>query len=300
MHQIDIAGMNYTDISAAELHVYFRGDAAATLNSYYTLVLPIKIGTGIGTDFFSSLGMIQRSRPTLASVLSEDTPMIMYRGTNLEGRVKDAKTACSNAVNKVNYLVALKPLFMLPKDLTRFKRRLEKEAVYIGPVVANEPIADVKLPLITYIPSLVLTTTKVKTMKYGYEETAQVKCRPLNRTRDIKGSKVFVGGPGEYRSLKDELDAADNATNGLQESAASTDVSSIETTLAIVLGVVIGVMLFSMIAWFWFKRTEKKFSINIVRTAYSKVKSAITKTASSAANATATATTGAAAAAATP
>jgi hypothetical protein len=276
MHHINIPDMKYIDISAAELHIYFRGETTATTNSFYTLVLPIKIGEGTGTDFFASLGVLQRSRPTLSSILSEDTPMIMYKGTSLEGRTKDAKTACSNAVNKVNYLVALKPLYMLSADLVRFKALLAKETVYKGPVIANEPIANAKLSLITYIPSLTLTKSKVKKVADGYEETAQVKCRPLNRTRDIKGSKVFVGGPGQYRTLKEELEAADTALNGLGEPAASTDVSRIESVLAIVLGVLLGLVIFGIIVWWWLGRTEKKFKINSILTSISRLKEDIT------------------------
>lgn len=279
MHTINITGMKYADISGAELHVQFRGETTATTNSYYTLVIPIQIGKGIGTDFFSSLGVLQRSRATLGSILSQDTPLILYKGTSLEGRTKSAKTACSNAVNKVNYLVALKPVYMLATDLSRFKTLLAKEAVYKGPVVATEPVPDNKLALISYIPSLTITKSKVKKAAAdGYEETAQVKCRPLDRSRDIKGSKVFVGGPGQYRTLKDELSAADNAMKGLEEPDATTDVSRIETILAIVLGVLLGVVFFSVIAWFWFTKSESKYKKNSLLYAVSRLKEDLTDT----------------------
>jgi hypothetical protein len=254
MHSINVTGLQYKDLSAAELHVQFKGDTDATRSSYYTLVVPIKIGEGQGADFFASLGNLQRTRPTFGSILSEDTPLIMYKGTDLAGRLKDTASTCSNDVQKVQYLVALRPLFLRFSDLTRLKAKLP--TTYVGPVQATMPIQSAKLPLISYIPSILLTKSTVpKKIVNGYVEQAQVKCRPLNQSEDIKGSQVYVGGPGKYKTLKDELQDAADLSKMLEGPEATADVSRIETILAIVLGVLLGVFLIAVVIW-WGLRKE--------------------------------------------
>ncbi len=217
---------------------------------------PIKIGEGNGADFFASLGQLQRERPTFGSFLEKDTPLVLYTGTSLEGRVKDSASACTNDVQQVQYLVALKPLFLRFSDKTRLYARLTGiGSPYTGPVQAKMPITSVKLALISYIPSILLTEpTMPKKIVNGYVETAQVKCRPLDQSRDIMGSKVYVGGPGPDRSLKDELQNAADLSKMLGGPEATADVSRIETILAIVLGVALGAFLIAVIVWWAFRK----------------------------------------------
>ncbi len=285
MHYLHIDGMPYADISGAELHVRFKGETVATQNSLYTVVLPIKLAeTGAGVDFFASLGSLQRSRPTLGSVLREDTPMLLYRGTDLEGRTKSAAVAagateprCEDTVNKVNYLVALKPLSMRQGDLTRFRRLLTSPTYTTGPIQAtdaNRP--NLKINLITYISSIKVTSatkaTAKKTIQNGYVETEQVKCRPLDRSRDISGNMIYVGGPGGYTTLKSELDGTvAGRMAGLEEPDVSTDVSRIETIMAITFGIVLSVAVIGVAVWWWFNRSEAKYNKNILVQALSYV-----------------------------
>jgi hypothetical protein len=259
MHSITVPGMTATDTSGVELQVKFRGETSATNNSYYTLVLPILVGDGVGAEFFASLGVLQRSRPTLASILSNDTDMLLFKGVDIGGRtVKNA--VCDNALlQKVFYLVALKPLAMRVADYMRLKAQATAADVYIaskGPVVANAIYPTAKQSLISYIPNIIVTksaTTKTASASTAYVETAQIKCRPLNVSRDIKGDRIYVGGPGQYTTLQDELAGAADPTLGIGEPEGTFDVSRVESILAIVLGAIVGIVIISLIAWHVFK-----------------------------------------------
>lgn len=260
MHHIDVSGVvKFADISDAELQVKFRGDTSATLNSFYTLVIPINTKiTGKGVDLFASLDTLGRSKPTMGSVLPTG-PFLMYKGVDIDGlTVSNKNSACADTRQKVNYLVSLTPLHMLPVDLIRLKKRAgvtdtssEGNAAKAGTSVTT------KLPLLSYIPSITVNSSLVpKTVQNGYVQTAQVKCRPL-AAGDIKGDKVYVGGPGTYRSLEEELKTGGDPTGALTVPDASFDVSRVESILAITIGVIVGIVVVSLIGWGVFRMSKR-------------------------------------------
>ncbi len=260
MHCISIPGMPYSDISGAELQVRFRGETTTTNNSRYVLVMPIRIGDGVGAELFASLDVIQRSRPTLGSLVT-DTPFLLYKGVDVAGLTKKNKV-CDDSRQKVFYLTALKPLHMRIADYVRLKAKAEAGEEYKmgqGPAIAGATLPDAKKALISYIPNIIVTAAKLPKTKTPYVQTAQVKCRPLDMTRDIKGDTLYVGGPGQYKTLKDELASAADPTLGIGEPEASFDVSRVESILAIVLGVLLGIVIISFIAWYVFKWTTAHY-----------------------------------------
>lgn len=277
MHSIgDISGI------VAELHMIFAGETSDTRNSMYSLIFPIKSGDGTPSSaFFASLGNLQRTTSSIGGILSSDTPLLLFRGISVyEPRTAKNAMCDDSSTMKVNYLYALKQLTMSQKDFIRFKTALAVSAEYKtsgGPVVGTTMIPENKISLISYIPKLLVTTSvlKTKTVQNGYVETAQVKCRPLDQSRDIQGNKIYVGGPGEYRTLKDELENAANPIRGLEEPDASADVSKIESILAVGIGVVIGVAVLGVATWYWFKWSEMKYEKSSIQYATAKLKKAV-------------------------
>ncbi len=263
-----------------ELHMLFRGDA--NRSSLYSLVIPLEIGSSASTPFFASLGTLQRTQLSIGAILPANMPLLLFRGASIYTRTANAPTCEDGRVDKINYIYGLKRLRLAQKDVDRFKGLLNSHTPYTnggGPVVGTTAIPANKLSLISYIPKLLITSSKVmgtgtKAVQNGYVETAQVKCRPLDPARDIKGSKVFVGGPGESRTLKDELEDAANPNAGLAEAEASPNVEKIESVLAILIGVLLGVVTISFIVWFVFKHTELKYNKNNLLYAAAKLKEA--------------------------
>jgi hypothetical protein len=264
MHVLSIPGMAHNDISGAELQVKFRGETSATTNTYYTLVLPIQIGEGMGAEFFASLGIIQQSRGTLGQVLQEDTPLLMYKGVDIAGRTSSPNNSntCTNDAQKVFYLVALKPLNMRPADFNRLKTTAGITTGVGNAAVAGAHVTSDKEKLISYIPNIIVKNSVKRT---SYVETSQVKCRPLDVSRDIKRHKsgkdvVYVGGgdPGQDRSLQEELDTAANVAADLGD-IQPPNVSGVESGFAIALGVVLGIVVVSFIIWYVFKWTTRGY-----------------------------------------
>lgn len=256
MHFIDVPNMPAAVTRDAELQVKFRGDTSATLNSFYTLVIPMKRSDGKGADLFASLDTLGRSKPTLGSVLPTG-PFLMYKGVDIDGlTVSNTASMCVDTRQKVNYLVSLTPLHILPVDLERLKRKagITGEG---NAAKARAPITDVKSKLLSYIPAITVNSSLTpKTVQNGYVQTAQVKCRPL-AAGDIKGDKVYVGGPGTYRSLEEELKTGGDPTGALTAPDASFDVSRVESILAITIGVIVGIVVVSLIGWGVFRMSKR-------------------------------------------
>jgi cytoskeletal protein RodZ len=91
----------------------------------------------------------------------------------------------------------------------------------------------------------------------------------LNRARDISGNLIYVGGPGDYTTLKGEMDGTAGRFRGLEEPDASTDVSRIETLLGVTIGIVIAVAVLGVGVWWWFNRTEAKYNKAVLTQALS-------------------------------
>ena len=250
----------FNDVTpVAELCIYFKNDKRAT--DIYCICIPVQVGQGRGTPYFASLGVLQRSRPSFTTLLGS-TAFIQYRGVDLRDRTEES---CKNNVlapsstqsvqgNIRNYAVALEPAYIQQRDLTRLKASSGNTLTYKA-----KPVAA-KSTLISYISSIeIATNAATKTVANGYVETAQVKCRPLDRTRDISGNLIYVGGKERKgdSSLEDELEG--NATYDESKTKPTIDGSDIETILGIVLGAVIGIVVIAFVVVWVFRKTETNY-----------------------------------------
>ncbi len=283
VHALDISGVITTTAAAentvggGELFMFFNDANDST--HQYVLAIPIRvvsdtIADDMSVKFFNSLGKITRSPPSFSSAIPSDTPLLMYRGVSLA-------TQCTNAGPKYTYLVALKAIRMNVADYNRFRGLLANNTVYRGmrrsTTTFSVDVKSDKLKLFSYIPRLTIKPSRLAPSTHqqrnGYVPTAQVKCRPLNAARDISGNLIYVGGPGDYDTLEKQLSDAANVSKEFGEPEVTTDVSRIETILAITVGVLVGVFLISLIVYFVFMKTEKGYSYGSLLYQFAKLKS---------------------------
>ena len=88
-----------------------------------------------------------------------------------------------------------------------------------------------------------------------YVPTSQVKCRPLDPSRDIKGDSLYVGGdiiPGDT-TLADEMSRAVSSIGTAPDSTIS--VSSVESVVGIIIGVIIGAIALLLVFSFLYKKS---------------------------------------------
>ena len=244
---------------AAEFQVYFKNDTNPT--DFYCICIPILKGRGRGMEYFRSLGILQRKRPSFTTLWTESTGFLQYVAKDLRNRT-EAK--CTNDGNKITYLVAIEPAYIDPVDFSRLSQNLTTAQGYNAASVPNAQTVSNKSTLISYIPSIEIAanTETTRQVGNGYVETTQVKCRPLDQRRDISGNLIYVGGK-ERRgdtSLDKELARAADMSGGFEEPTATIQGSDIETILGIVLGVVIGIVVVAFLVVGVFRKTETHYT----------------------------------------
>ncbi len=232
--------------TACELYVYFKSDRNPT--EFYCIVIPVATGTGVGNDYFAALGQIVRSKPVFSSLWQASTGFLEYVG-------KDIRDCNSN--KKITYMVATQYAYIRPADLTRLRNGIPNLPTRVQAKVVDSE----RLKLLSFVPAIEKTGSAKKSVANGYVETAQVKCRPLDRTRDISGNIIYVGGKERKgdTTLDKELEKAADFSGGFEEPTATVQGSDLETILGIVLGVVIGIIVAAFVVVWVFRKTETNY-----------------------------------------
>jgi hypothetical protein len=135
----------------------------------------------------------------------------------------------------------------------------------IGPAKPRTDTLITRLrSLTTFVDKLIITENNRNRGEGGNGvDTKSLKCYRLDKNRDVVGSKVYVGDqkkPG--RTLDQELagDPVEDTDDGTIDS--SIRPGDIEKTLAIVLGVTVGVIVCATIAFILWKYTFSNYLYN--------------------------------------
>jgi hypothetical protein len=243
-------------VSTAELLLTFR--STRDMTKIALLCIPIVIGDGHGSDYFATLGMVGRSRPTVSTLLDPQTGILSYPGASLQGRSKTdprARQVCNPVAYPVTYYLVLRPANITAPDYQRLHKQLG--TAYVGPPV---PVTEITMSrvtsLLTYINAVVLTETQ--STKDKGKSTKALKCYRIDPKKDIKDDKVYIGGAPKSSTLDQELLNAATSISADPDSG-SVKPGDIEKILAIVLGTILAVILCAAIAFFVFRKTFSKY-----------------------------------------
>jgi len=238
----------------AEYLLYFNNSLYANERGI-VLCLPIDIGTGPGTAYFKTLDTtVRNNRPTLATILPEGAQYMMYSGADLKGRSRTnaaPRELCDPTRRTVSYYVCLTPIAIEAPDFQRLSSYIDSNT-YKGP---PRPLTDAMkarvLALVTLIPALTCKGT-TSSKDPGVAPTA-LKCYRIDKDKNIINNKVYVGDQKPpSTTLQDELDGKEDKTI---EPPASIQPGDIEYIIGIVLGVVAGLGLCSLVAYFIWNNT---------------------------------------------
>jgi hypothetical protein len=234
--------------SVAEARFYFQRTTKHT--ERIVLCIPIVVAAANAANYFQTLGQITSKQATMATLLREDTVFLQYLG---------AIGCAEKEPRPAQWIVSLTPARIRQSDMDRLVKLAggtEDDSRRKTPIAPNQ------LSLLTRIRSITLQTKDSRirsTAGAAQTTTAQIKCRPLDRARDIRDGKIYVGGdavPGdstlekelEQAAYKDAVGAGSDPVPGLAP-------ADIERTMAIVFGVAIGLLIVSVFVVFYFRRT---------------------------------------------
>jgi hypothetical protein len=164
---------------------------------------------------------------------------------------------------------------MLPGTFERFTKDCKDHAEYKGPATPLAAISFARATtLLTVIPEVRLdaphTTKPGPISGDGSIALKQMKCHRLDTKRDIKGDRVYLGGKGTpgSSSLDQELQRAADLDKELYgEGEAAIQPGHIEGVLAIIMGVIFGLVVCATIAYAILRFTYKDY-LPVVNTLY--------------------------------
>ena len=236
----------------AELCLFFQNTRDSS--KQICLTVPLDIGPGDANPYFKTLThVVQNNRPTVDTVIPKGTKILMYPGADIRGRSKDNPRPagqCEPVKRVITYYVCMTPANIASGDYSRLIGLAGSGR--IGPTSPRANVLITRLrTLATFIEGL-LITEKSKP-RGGGVDTKSMKCYRLDKDRDVIGSKVYVGNqakPG--RTLDQELQEPKDAEEDINADA-SIRPGDIESVLAIVLGVTVGLVVCATAAYYIWK-----------------------------------------------
>lgn len=249
-----------------EIHVYFRNQKPSKrlqqVRDDLCVVIPIKIGTGKGVDYFSYLnrdaGLRSEYLPALTAILTDKTPVILYKGKDLKNRgygLPNPDTQCLPESYSLQFIVLQNPVNIRAKDVERLKSANQ----YIELEPPSDPVNIVDLRRFCAIqssPGLRVGSSKdsPNDLPAGVKRMDSMKCRPIDPKKDIRGDKIIVDENARNVYLPDEIYGKKKMDNegGIPGVSSDTDLKpgDFEDLMAFPIGIAFGLFLTGLIMWF--------------------------------------------------
>lgn len=252
-----------------EMNLYFRG----TFNQFdqIAVAIPITIDDAKANPYFSELAAQNpSSRNQSLEKLITNGPVVMYKGIDLRNRNSDkayAAQQCQDAQSSMTWFI-LQPSFISSVDAATI-RRLQLTSNAYPPAPQHELTLERVRNMCSVIAAIDLKSKKdadavaAATGDKGIYLTRALQCQRINPATDIKNNAVYLNGQARQNTLQDELNekAADSKTpvGGLS----SIRPKHIEEVLAIVAGILLGVILFSVVVYYVCVFIYKDYDVNM-------------------------------------
>ena len=252
-----------SDTYPSEVIIYFQNTKVA--GKFVCLILPVEIGVGSTNEYFAKLtNEVRNDRPPLTSLLTPDTKFLSYDGASLQTRTSDnprPRDRCDPVNDIVTFYVSLTPIVISQSDYERLYSLNGKKNAPPKPTLDAMPERLIKLVTVIDGIKLISKTNKPSDKKHGVATNA-MKCYKLNTDKDIVGDRVYVDGKNKPGTslLSDELmKSATELENPSIDTSSSVQVADIEKYIGIAIGVVLGLLLTSTIAYYVYKFIFKKY-----------------------------------------
>lgn len=255
-----------------EMNLYFRD----VFNPFkqIAVAIPITIDDTQANAYFTEMadqnpGVRSHSLEKIITTGS----VLMYKGIDLRNRNSDkpyAAAQCKDAKSNLVWYV-LQPAFISSKDAARIRAL----AIFSN-VLPPAPMHELTLERVRTMGSIISTIDLKSTIdknnadklqdaaKNGIYLTRALQCQRINPATDVKKGAVYLN-TAPKRSLQDELnEKAADSTSQLQGGVVSGfRPKHIEDILALVIGILLGIVIFSFAAYFITKIFFKGVDFNM-------------------------------------
>lgn len=280
-----------------EMNLYFRDIYESRNQVAVAIPLTITEARGVSDRYFTELtnqNGVSRSY-TLESLIVPG-PVLLYKGMDLRGRNADAPTAgtqCSNASATINWFV-LPTTYIAPDNAAKIRSILNpsaNDAALRASMNATQLARYTLSNALPPAPSRQLTLDRIRNMamivptiktqtqidgasqvsaaaaasKNGVYLTRALQCQRIDPVRDVKNDAVYLPDSHGATTLKDELDRVSSLEGELTEISANAGARAgrIQQILSIVIGIVFGLLIFAIVAYFFLRHSYKGYETTI-------------------------------------
>jgi hypothetical protein len=238
---------------AGEIHVYFRNSKRRQIRDNLCLVIPIRHGSGKGSNYFEFLNRDAQMRteflPSLTSILTDKTPALLYKGKDLKNRgcgLFNPESQCLPESYAIQYIVLQTSVFIRPKDVERLRQANPSTEMEV-PSDPVQPTDLLRFCAYYKSPGLRIGSTNVapSDLPNGVVRMDSLKCRSIDTRKDIKGDKIIIDPKARLIHLPSTIEGQGQGQDESAPSVSNTTGYDIqpgdfEEVIALPLGLTIG------------------------------------------------------------
>jgi hypothetical protein len=240
-----------------EMNLYFRDIYDS--NKQIALAIPITIDDSQGKPYFKEMAAQQSGRVnTLETIIVKNAPVLTYKGIDLRGRTKaipKSAAQCNSVTSNLTWFV-LPSTFISTADATRLRALGGKDDIS-PPGPDHELSLERARSISMAVAGIQLksditaaTTAAAAASAPGIYLTRALQCQRIDPTKDVRNDAVYLKNPPQNNTLADELAKAAALDVPLDAGAGSgMRPRDIETILSIIVGIAVGVIIFSIVAY---------------------------------------------------
>jgi len=245
-----------------EMNLYFRD--LYKPDSYIAVVIPITIDDKKGNPYFSEIATSRRTI-TMESLIEKGQPSLIYKGIDLRNRDNSKKQTapqCQSLTASMNWIV-FPSTFISSADANRLRSYRLPESNTL-PAPDHDITLERARKLCMLIPKITLKSDKKQTpQQTGVYLTRALQCQRIDPEKDVRGDAVYLSGISD-RTLEKELEEATNLNDPLDaKGKPSIRAKDIENTIAIIVGVILGIVLIALVIYGLYYFAFKRFLENV-------------------------------------
>jgi len=249
-----------------EMNLYFR----EVFNPFkmIAMAIPITIDNGRANPYFTEMANQNGSvrNMTLEKIITGGA-VVMYKGMDLRSRNSDRPYAADQCHSKTATLTwfVLQPAYISSNDANRFRTMAISSNLF-----PPSPVHELTLARVRDMCAVIATIQLKSDMDKAAESAASksdngvfltraLQCQRINPATDVKGDAVYLNSPPE-NTLHDELNSGAADSKKPMKKAGGWRPKHVEELIGLVLGIVIGLLLFALVSYYFMQFMFKGYA----------------------------------------
>lgn len=249
-----------------ELNLYFRDIFMP--DKMIGVVIPITIDDSKGQQYFSEINSDVRG-VSMDTIISNGQALV-YKGIDLQGRNGDKNVKapqCTSVTSSLTWLV-FSTTYIKSADAAKI-RAIQVPKTNSIPAPDHEITLARARQMCMLIPTVKLKASVDSQSKALAESqknkdvflTRALQCQRINPSTDVKGDAVYLNSKQGGTTLDKELDDAASLDKSIDANGSSGSYRAkwIEDTIAIIVGVILGIVILALLVYYLYTNVYKGY-----------------------------------------